>query len=46
MKNFYKASQFITVDMDKVDIIAHPEQGDELVKIVKEKLAEIRKQNQ
>ncbi len=32
--------------MDKVDIIAHPEQGDELVKIVKEKLAEIRKQNQ
>lgn len=43
VKNFYKASQFITVDMDKVDIVAHPEQGDELVKIVKEKLAEIRK---
>lgn len=42
VKNFYKASEFITLDMDNIDVVAHPEQGEEIIKLVKDKLAEIR----
>lgn len=43
VKNFYKASQFIMVDMDETDVVANPEDAEKLIAEVKDKLKEVRK---
>lgn len=43
VKNFYKASQFITVDMDETDLVEYPKEADDLIEKVTQKLKEIRK---
>lgn len=40
--NSYNASQVLVVDMDKLDVVHNPEDRAELVRMVKEKLEEIR----
>lgn len=45
VKNFYKASDIIVVDMDKTDVVAHPEEQEKLIEQVKAKLLEVRKKN-
>lgn len=38
----YKASPLIVIDMDKMDVVNNPEDKEELIRLVKEKLKEIR----
>lgn len=42
VQNHYKASEVLTIDMDKMDVVNNKEDEKELVRLVKEKLEEVR----
>lgn len=44
INTFYNASQVLVVDMDKMDIVNNPDDKELLVKMVREKLAQIREE--
>lgn len=43
VKNHYKASQVLIIDMDKMDVVNNEKDKNELIKMVEQKLIEIRK---
>ncbi|VEU80634.1 deoxynucleoside kinase [Haploplasma axanthum] len=43
LKNFYKASDVITIDMDKYDVVNSLEDRNEVLNIIKEKLNKVKK---
>lgn len=42
VQNHYKASEVLIIDMDKMDVVNNKEDEEELVRLVKEKLEEVR----
>ena len=42
VQNHYKASEVLIIDMDKMDVVNNKEDEKELVRLVKEKLEEVR----
>lgn len=42
VQNYYKASEVLIIDMDKMDVVNNKEDEKELIRLVKEKLEEVR----